>query len=65
MSKQPRIASAVLGQEANFGTVLAHLPETAKRFADLYAEFWSNGVADVRIKEMTRIRNARVTDCGY
>ena len=65
MSKQPRIASAIPGRQANFGTVLAHLPETAQKFADLYAEFWSNGVADVRIKEMTRIRNARVTDCGY
>ena len=30
MSKQPRIASAIPGQRANFGTVLAHLPETAQ-----------------------------------
>lgn len=65
MSKQPRIQSAVPGQETNFATVLAHLPETAQKFGELYAEFWSNGAAEVSVKEMTRIRNARITDCGY
>ena len=65
MSKEPRIASAVPGRAPDFASVLAHLPETAGLFADLYAEFWQNGVLDVRLKEMTRIRNARITDCGY
>ena len=65
MSTNPRIKSAVPGQPANFGTVLAHAPNLAARFAELYAEFWQNGVADPAIKEMTRIRNARITDCGY
>ncbi len=65
MSKQPRVESALSGQAPSFGSVLAHLPKTASLFADLYAEFWRNGVAEARIKEMTRIRNARVTDCGY
>ncbi len=65
MSKKPRIASAVPGRASDFASVLAHLPETASLFADLYAEFWQNGVLDVRLKEMTRIRNARITDCGY
>ena len=65
LSKNPRIESAIPGRAPDFGSVLAHLPETASLFADLYAEFWQNGVLDPRIKEMTRIRNARITDCGY
>ena len=65
MSTKPRIDSAVPGQSAEFGTVLAHVPRLAARFAELYGEFWQNGVVDLTIKEMTRIRNARITDCGY
>ena len=65
MSTTPRINSAIAGRPADFGTILAHTPRLAKRFADLYAELWQEGVVDASIKEMTRIRNARVTDCGY
>ena len=65
MSTNPRIESAVPGKPPDFGTILAHTPHLARRFADLYAELWQQGVVDVSLKEMTRIRNARVTDCGY
>ena len=65
MSTRPRIDSAVPGQAANFANVIAHVPKLGSLFFDLYAEFWQNGVADPAIKEMTRIRNARITDCGY
>lgn len=65
MSTKPRIASAIAGADADFGSVMSHIPETTGRFFELYAEFWQNGVVPVALKEMTRIRNARVTDCGY
>jgi hypothetical protein len=34
-------------------------------FFGVYAEFWQNGVVAAEVKEMTRLRNARMTDCGY
>jgi len=65
MSTKVRVSSAVPGKSADFGTVLAHQPEMASRFADLYAHFWQQGRVSQRIKEITRIRNARITDCGF
>ena len=65
MATKPRVASAIAGQPANFGTVLPHIPQTAGRFAELYAEFWQRGIVSAELKEMTRMRNARITDCGY
>ena len=65
MSTTPRIDSAIPGQPPDFGSVMSHIPNTIDRFFDLYAEFWQNGVVDPHLKEMTRLRNARITDCGY
>ena len=65
MSTNPRIQSAVEGEEANLGTVFAHKPDIFAKFGDLYAEFWQQGLISQDVKEMTRIRNARITDCGY
>ncbi len=65
MSTTARVSSAIPGKPADFGTVLAHRPEMASRFADLYAHFWQQGRVSQRIKEITRIRNARITDCGF
>ncbi len=65
MSTHPRVSSAVPGQPAEFGTVMIHTPAATGRFVDLYAEFWQNGVVAQELKEMTRMRNARITDCGY
>jgi len=65
MSTQPRIGSAVPGAAADFGSVMSHIPNTTARFFELYAEFWQNGVVPPTLKEMTRLRNARITDCGY
>lgn len=64
MSTEPRIQPAS-GVEASLGTALSLTPLTAGRFGTLYAEFWQRGVSPVNIREMTRMRNARVTDCGY
>jgi hypothetical protein len=65
MSTKPRIASALPGEDPSFGSVMAHAPDMIARFFDLYAEFWRRGVVAAEIKEITRLRNARITDCGY
>jgi len=65
MSTIPRIPSALAGQPEDFASVTAHSPDVMARFFDLYAEFWQRGVVGAEIKEMTRLRNARITDCGY
>ena len=46
-------------------TVLAHAPATLREFNALYGSFWSHGRVDQVVKETVRLRNARVTDCGY
>ena len=65
MSTTPRVSSAIPGQEPSFGTALAHQPGLAAAFGALYGTFWGKGTLDHRTKEVTRMRNARVTDCGY
>jgi hypothetical protein len=65
MSTTPRVSSAIPGQPAHFGSVMAQQPVLAGRFGELYATFWSKGVVDHRTKEVARMRNARVTDCGF
>lgn len=65
MSTRPRLTSAVAGQPAHLGSVLAHAPGIMERFGALYARFWQQGQVAADLKEMTRIRNARITDCGY
>lgn len=64
MSTTPRIPSAVPDQAASFYSVFQHQPEFAARFGALYAEFWQNGLVSQRIKEVVRLRNATITDCG-
>ena len=65
MSTTPRIGSEDPDQAASLGTALSLTPATAGKFAELYAEYWQRGVSPVSIREMTRMRNARVTDCGF
>ena len=65
MSSKPRISSAIANAPASFASVTAHSPEMIRRFFDLYAELWQSGEIPPDLKELTRIRNARVTDCGY
>jgi hypothetical protein len=47
------------------GDVLALQPEASARFWRLYGQLWAHGVLDHGIKEVARLRNARITDCGY
>ncbi len=65
MATTPRLTSAIAGQEPNFASVLSHAPEMLARFGTLYAELWQQGTLPADLREMTRLRNARVTDCGY
>jgi alkylhydroperoxidase family enzyme len=65
MSTTPRVSSAIPGEPAHFGSVLAHQPEIAARFFELYGAFWGSDVLAARIKEVARMRNARVTQCGF
>jgi AhpD family alkylhydroperoxidase len=45
--------------------VLAHAPGVLQAFLGLYGTLWRNGVVDQPTKEVMRLRNARVTGCGY
>ncbi|MFU7527237.1 carboxymuconolactone decarboxylase family protein [Qipengyuania sp. ASV99] len=65
MSTIARVSSAVLGEPAHFGSVLAHQPAIAAAFTGLYGAFWGSDVLSARIKEVARMRNARVTECGF
>jgi len=65
MSTAPRVPSAVEGEPPSFGTALAHQPALLRAFATLYGTLWTQGNVDQPLKELVRIRNARVTDCGY
>ena len=47
------------------GSALGHQPELVEAFLKLYGILWSRGVVDHPTKEMARLRNARVTGCGY
>ncbi len=42
-----------------------HAPELGDAFSRLYGQLWRKGIVDVRTKELIRLRNARVTDCGF
>ena len=46
-------------------SALAHQPELLAAFTRLYGTLWSHGVLDLPTKELTRLRNARVTDCRF
>ncbi len=65
MSTIPRVSSAIAGEPAHFGTVLMHQPALAERFTQLYGTFWDSDVLSARLKEVARMRNARITECGF
>ncbi len=56
--------SAIEGKAASIRTVMAHSSAVRQAFDKMYATLWSNGTVDVDVKELVRLRNARVTDCG-
>ena len=65
MSTTPRVSSGIATEPAHLGSVLAHHPALAARFSELYGAFWDSVVLSARVKEVARMRNARVTECGF
>lgn len=65
MSTVPRVPSAIPGEPATLRSVLAHRPALAAAFHRLYGTLWSEGIVSQAVKETARMRNARVTDCGF
>lgn len=65
MSTKPRVSSAITGEPAHLGSVLMHHPALATRFGALYGQFWQSDVLSARVKEITRMRNARINECGF
>lgn len=65
MSTTPRVGSALAGEPAAFRTVFAHQQDLLGSFSALYGLLWSHGVLDHGTKEVARLRNARITDCGF
>ena len=51
--------------DAISGSVLAEQPEALMGFLRLYGTLWSHGRVPQSVKEVARLRNARVTDCAY
>ncbi len=43
---------------------LEHDAELYGRFDRFYGALWSRGLVDEPTKEVGRLRNARITDCG-
>ena len=50
---------------AGAASVLRHQPELERAFFRLYAALWASPIVDPVTKELLRLRNARITDCGY
>ena len=59
MSTVPRIAASTLRE------AFAMQPDLFEAFWDLYGAIWMEGRLDHATKEVARLRNARVTGCGY
>lgn len=64
MSTTPRLKPPA-NASADFGGYMSWIGRTTAAFFDLYAEYWQRGVVPPDLKETTRLRNARITDCGY
>jgi alkylhydroperoxidase family enzyme len=54
-----------MADDAIANSPLALQPEALQRFLVLYGLLWSHGEVDHTVKEVARLRNARITDCGY
>ena len=53
------------GVSAAAPVAMAAAPGAGEAFFDLYGWFWREGRLDQELKEVVRLRNARLTDCGY
>lgn len=64
LSTKPRVSSAVEGQPPHMVSALLHQPELAAAMDRLYRISWGSGSVSMRVKEVARIRNARVVNCA-
>ena len=60
-----RLPSPAPGGPGERYGLLGHAPDVLHAFLDLYGRLWRDGLVDHPTKEVVRLRNARITDCGY
>jgi AhpD family alkylhydroperoxidase len=65
MSTTPRLPSAIADRQADFPGIMAHQPQLGDAFWTLYGEVMARGIVSQKLKETARMRNARVTGCGF
>lgn len=58
----PRLP-AVAGVDGKFNGVMAWRPELMAAFFGFYATLWTDGVLDMRIKDLARMKIARTVGC--
>src|SRR6476646_5296204 len=58
----PRL-EPVEGVEGNFNGIMAWRPELMAAFFEFYAKLWTEGVLDMRIKDLARMKIARTVGC--
>jgi hypothetical protein len=59
MSTSPRLRDAAGTPIDALGQYFASTP-----YGALYGQLWSHGVVEQATKEVARLRNATITDCG-
>jgi alkylhydroperoxidase family enzyme len=59
---EPRL-EAVPGVEGRFNGVMAWRPELLGAFFEFYAKVWTEGVLDMRVKDLCRMKIARTVGC--
>lgn len=59
---EPRL-DPVPGVEGNFNGVMAWRPELMQAFYTFYATLWTEGVLDMRVKDLARMKIARTVGC--
>ncbi len=64
MTTTPRLPAPTPGTAASIRSTWSHAPELRECFDRLYATLWTGGTVGEDVKELVRLRNARITDCG-
>jgi alkylhydroperoxidase family enzyme len=59
---EPRL-DPVPGVEGKFNGVMAWRPELLAAFFEFYAKVWTDGVLDLRVKDLCRMKIARTVGC--
>src|ERR1700750_1490475 len=59
---QPRL-TPVPGVDGNFTGIMAWRPDLMEAFFGFYATLWTEGVLDMRIKDLARMKIARTVGC--